>query len=130
LLPKITPVRAKEENIEQLFKLADQFCEKIKPGTLHGNSKTIISMELGEFLRFAKREIEKNKKLPVLYMVAVDKNSLDRKDQRVDGYLGFGNEVMKICLYGRGQAIKKARIFKGKIVRFNGKPNRRKHYLV
>ena len=89
-------------NIEQLFKLADQFCEKIKPGTLHGDSKTIIRMELGMFLRFAKREMEKNKKLPVLYMVAVDKNSLDQKDQRVDGYLGFGRRFnpIKYNFYG------------------------------
>jgi len=115
-------------SIEQLGKLADEFCKKIKPGTLHGDSKTVISMELGGFLRFVK----KSAPTPALYVVAVDKNSLDQKDQRVDGFLGFANKdkVMKICLYGRGDAIKKARIFKGKAVMFKGKPNKRKHYLV
>ena len=110
-------------SIEQLGKLADEFCKKIKPGTLHGDSKTVISMELGSFLRFVK----KSAPTPALYMVIVDKNSLDEKDQRVDGYLGFAK---KICLYGRGDAIRKSRIFNGKAVMFKGKPNKRKHYFV
>lgn len=115
-------------SVKQLEKLAGDFCKKIKPGKLHGESKTVISMEIGNFLRFVK----KSAPTPTLYMVAVDKNSLDQKDQRVDGFLGFSNKdkVMKICLYSRGEAIKKARIFRGKAVKFKGKPNKRKHYFV
>ena len=111
-------------SIEQLGKLADQFCGKIKPGTLHGDSKTVISFELGMFVRFVKKERESSRRF---YVVAVSDKSKDQSDQRVDGYLGFCN---KICLYTRGEAIKKARLFNAKAKKFEGKPNKRKHYFV
>ena len=115
-------------SIDQLFKLADQFCEKIKPGTLHGDSKTIISFELGMFVRFVKKERESSRRF---YMVAVSDKSKDQPDQRVDGYLGFNTKEKKLtCLYTRGDAIKKARIFNGKIEKFTGTPNKKKHYFV
>jgi hypothetical protein len=69
---------------------------------------------------------------PTLYMVKTFSNhSSDRPDQRVGEYLGFVSKKSKlICLYTRGEALKKARLFNGKAEKFKGTPNKKKHLFV
>lgn len=51
-----------------------------------------------------------------------NKNSINK-----DGYLQFAN---KIVCYTRGTAIKKARLFDGKIEKLTTKFNKRKHIII
>lgn len=71
---------------------------------------------------------EKHKKA---YIVEIPENNIftDRPLLK-DGFLATDHIKGKvlICIYSRGEAIKKARLFDGKAKLFNGKIDKKKHY--
>jgi len=42
--------------LKKLNELADEFIKKIPKGTLNGDSKTAIAFEIGQFLRFVRKQ--------------------------------------------------------------------------
>lgn len=93
-----------------------------------------LTKQVERLYKVAKKSFLKKSevKRPTLYMVKTFSNhSTDQPDQRVDGYLGFVTKKSKqICLYSRGQALKKARFFNGRAEKFKGTPNKKKHLFV
>lgn len=53
------------------------------------------------------------------YRIKLNDNHNAKADQNISGYLGWGEGYGKlsgvVCIYSRGEAIKKARVFGGKI---------------
>lgn len=42
--------------IKELYDFAGEFIKKIPKGTLHGDSKIVISFEIGQFLSFIRKK--------------------------------------------------------------------------
>jgi len=61
------------------------------------------------------RETKAMKSNQQLYRVKLNNPQIIAKDRQIDGYLGNWLDNGKICEYTRGEAIKKAHAFDGKI---------------